>query len=72
MLMLSIGLTLSISACPRPRVYVLDKDVRVIQKLPNGNWEVTEGYVLKFTALAAENSIFKEKIKAYEKKLGIR
>lgn len=49
------SLSLSISGCKRPEPELIPiGDVRVIQKLESGNFEVTAAFVLKLLELAKE------------------
>lgn len=46
-------------------LYPMDPTVKTVQKLPNGNWEVTEAYVFEHSKLLAQRalliSLLKEK-----------
>lgn len=51
-------LTLSIlsPSCKQPTVVLvpIDPTIKVIQQLPNGNWEVSPAYVLNYTLLLVQ------------------
>lgn len=51
--MLSIG-NLSCSKTPTVVLIPIDPTIKVVQRLANGNWEVTAAYVVEHTMLLAQ------------------
>jgi hypothetical protein len=53
--LISILILLSPS-CKQPTVVLvpIDPTLKVIQRLPNGNWEVTPAYVINYTLLLVQ------------------
>ena len=55
-------LLLSLSCKPEIEVLPIGDEAYPIRQLENGNYEVTQGYVIKHTAMMAEIKILKAKL----------
>jgi len=67
-LILSIAFSANCSLFKKPaKVYVPVEEV-VVQKLPNGNWEVKAGFILAYGEALARIQVLEARIRELEKK----
>lgn len=63
MAMLILLIFFSIYNCKTKLIPIPIGDSKVIQRLDNGNWEVTPAFILKFNELQSENNMLKLEVK---------